>query len=92
VAITFLRCFNTALHDPANQHNHEVDMNWWNRDNKFVGGMRKVPPYTDLFWNLFFKIAPFLGDLKTEILQVSTDRQIDDLRSKRLTVIFCITS
>ena len=54
--------------------------------------MRKVPPYTDLFWNLFFKIAPFLGDLKTEILQVSTDRQIDDLRSKRLTVIFCITS
>ena len=45
VAITFLRCFNAALHDPANH----IIMNWWNRDNKFVGGMRKVPPYTDLF-------------------------------------------
>ena len=44
------------------------------------------PPYTDLFWNLFFKVAPFLGDLKTEILQAGTDRAIDALRAKRVTV------
>jgi hypothetical protein len=82
VAITFIRCFNAALHDPASH----IIMNWWNRDNKFVGGMRKVPPYTDLFWNLFFKVAPFLGDLKSEILLVNNERQIDELRHKRLTV------
>ncbi len=52
-------------------------MNWWNRDNQFVKGMRKVPPYFDLFWNLFFEIAPFLGDLKIKVLQVGTDGQID---------------
>ena len=42
VAITFLRCFNTALHNPENK----IVMNWWNnlKDNKFVRGMRHVPP------------------------------------------------
>ncbi len=61
-------------------------MNWWNRDDSFVKGMRKVPPYTDLFWNLFFKVAPFLGELKTEILQAGTDDVIEELRAKRVTV------
>ena len=82
VAITFLRCFNAALHKPDDN----IVMNWWNRDNSFVKGMRKVPPYTDLFWNLFFKVAPFLGDLKNEILQAGTDDAIDELRAKRVTV------
>jgi hypothetical protein len=84
VAITFLRCFNTALHNTENN----IVMNWWNnlKDNKFVKGMRHVPPYTDLFWNLFFKVAPFLGDLKTKILQAGTDRAIDALHAKRVSV------
>ena len=82
VAITFLRCFNAALHKPE----ENIVMNWWNRDNSFVKGMRKVPPYTDLFWNLFFKVAHYLGDLKTEILQAGTDDAIDELRSKKVTV------
>ncbi len=43
--------------------------------------MRRVLPYTDLSWNLSFKVAPFLGDLKTEILQA--DQMIDGLRAKR---------
>ena len=82
VAITFLRRFNAALHKPENN----IVMNWWNRDNKFVTGMNKVPPYTDIFWNLFFKVAPFLGDLKAEILQAGTEDAIDELRAKRVTV------
>ena len=82
VAITFLRCFNAALHKPEDN----IVMNWWNRDNSFVKGMRKVPPYTDLFWNLFFKVAPFLGDLKTDIMQAGTDDAIDELRAKRVVV------
>jgi hypothetical protein len=40
VANTFLHCFNAALHKPEDN----IVMNWWNRDNSFVKGMRKVPP------------------------------------------------
>jgi hypothetical protein len=40
-------------------------------------GAKKVPPYTDLFWTMFFKIAPFLGEMNKELLQASDEIAID---------------
>ena len=82
MAVTFLRCFNAAVHDLENN----IVMNWWKRDNRFVRGLRKVPQYTDLFWHLFFKVAGYLGEMKTSILDANTATQIDDLRARRVKV------
>ncbi len=44
-------------------------ISWCNGHNDYIKIVRRrVPPYTDLFWAMFYKIAPFLGCMKKVIL------------------------
>ena len=52
----------------------------------FIKGVRKVPPYTDLFWAMFYKIAPFLGGMKKLILEAKTAEDIEEIRRLRVRV------
>jgi hypothetical protein len=81
LAVAHLRCFNAQLNKPG-----EINFNWWDRDTCFIKGARKVPPYTDLFWTMFFKLAPFLGGMKKEILEAETAADIDALRQHKVRV------
>jgi hypothetical protein len=77
-----LRCFDTRLTRPDGS----IKFNWWDRDNDFIKGVRRVPPYTDLFWAMFFKIAPFLGGMKKLILDAKTAKDVEDIRKMTVKV------
>ena len=62
LAFAHLRCFDARLTKPDGS----IRFNWWDRDNEFVKGTSKVTPYTDLFWAMFYKIAPFMGGMKKQ--------------------------
>ena len=65
LAVSHLRCFDARITRPTG----EVKFNWWDRNNDFINGVRRVPPYTDLYWAMFYKLAPFLGGMKKLILE-----------------------
>ena len=66
MAVGNLRCFNAAL----TNEEKIIRFDWFNRDNVFIKGAKRVFPYTDLFWAMFFKVIARLGPLKAIILQV----------------------
>ncbi len=45
-----------------------------------------MPPYTDLFWAMFYKIAPFLGGMKKVILEAKTAQDVDDIKNMHVKV------
>ncbi len=51
LAISHLRCFDARL----TVQDGRIKFNFWDRDNDFIKGVRRVPPYTDLFWAMFYK-------------------------------------
>jgi hypothetical protein len=83
LTVGFLRCFDASAADEAKK----IHFNWWDRDNKFSSGVRKAPPYTEIFWILFFKVAANLGDISKEILEASSPEEIDLLRTKTIKVV-----
>ena len=83
LTVGFLRCFDAK----ATDEEKKIHFNWWDRDNKFSSGVRKAPPYTEIFWILFFKVAANLGDISKEILEASSPEEIDLLRSKTVKVV-----
>jgi hypothetical protein len=56
LAVSHLRCFDARLTTPTG----EIKFNWWDRHNDFIKGVRRVPPYPDLYWTMFYKPTPFL--------------------------------
>ena len=56
LAVFHLRSFDARLTTPTG----EIKFNWWDRHNDFIKGVRRVPPYPDLYWTMFYKLAPFL--------------------------------
>ena len=66
MAVANLRCFDARRTDEEKG----IRFDWFNRDNCFIKGARKVPPYTDLFWAMFFKVASRIGPLKAIVMQV----------------------
>ncbi len=76
LAVAHLRCFDSRCTRPDDS----IKFNWWGRDNDFIKGVRRVPPYTDLFWAMFYKIAPFLGGIKKLILDAKTAEDVEDIR------------
>jgi hypothetical protein len=82
MAAAHLRCFDHRL----TRDDGRVKFNFWDRHNDFVQGVRKVPPYTDLFWAMFYKIAPFLGDMKKLILEAKTAEDVDAIRDTKVKV------
>ena len=66
MAVGHLRCFNASLTDS----DKGILFNWYARDNVYIGGAKKVPPYTDLFWIMFFTTVRAIVPLKKIILQV----------------------
>jgi hypothetical protein len=82
LAFAHLRCFSARLTRP----DVLVKFNWWDRDNDFIKGVRRVPPYTDLFWAMFYKIAPFLGGMKKLILDAKTDKDVEVIRKMKVKV------
>ena len=84
LAVAHLRCFDASLTtikipDP-------IKFNWWDRDNDFIRGVRRVPPYTLLYWTMLFKIAPYLGGLKKLILEAKTSKDVEAIRKMRVTL------
>ena len=67
MAVGLLRCFDASL----NNEEQKIHMTWFPKDNRFMQGAKKVPPYTPLFWAIFFKMVNCLGSYKTPILTVS---------------------
>ena len=45
-----------------------------------------MPPYTDLFWAMFYKITPFLGGMKKLILDAKTAEDLEDIRKMTVKV------
>ena len=82
MAAAHLRCFDHRL----TRDDGRVKFNFWDRNNDFVQGVRKVPPYTDLFWAMFYKIAPFLGGMKKVILDAKTAEDVDAIRDTKVKV------
>lgn len=82
MAVAHLRCFDARL----TQDDGRIKFHFWDRHNDFVQGVRKVPPYTDLFWTMFYKIAPFLGGMKKVILDAKTDKDVDEISKMRVRV------
>ena len=81
-AVAHLRCFDAKLTSPDGA----IKFNWWDRNNDFIRGVRRVPPYTTLYWTMLFKIAPFLGGLKKLILEAKTSKDIEAIRKMRVTL------
>jgi hypothetical protein len=82
LAVAHLRCFDARLTKPDGS----IKFNWWDRNNDFIKGVRRVPPYSDLFWAMFYKIAPFLGGMKKLILDAKTAEDVEEIRKMRVKV------
>jgi hypothetical protein len=82
LAVAHLRCFDARRTRPDSS----IKFNWWDRDNDFIKGVRRVPPYSDLFWAMFYKIAPFLGGMKKIILDAKTAEDVEDIRKMTVKV------
>ena len=82
LAVAHLRCFDARL----TRDDGKVKFHFWDRENEFIKGARKVPPYTDLFWTMFYKIAPFLGGMKKQILDAKTDEDVEEIRNTKVRV------
>jgi hypothetical protein len=67
-----------------------IRFNFWDRDCDFMKGVRRVPPYTDLFWAMFYKIAQFLGGMKKLILDAKTPEDVDSEEIRKTTVVVSI--
>jgi hypothetical protein len=63
-----------------------IKFNFWDRDNDFIKGVRRVPPYSDLFWAIFCKITPFLGGMKKVILEDKTAQDVDAIKKMHVKV------
>jgi hypothetical protein len=82
-AVGNLRCFDARL----NTANKKPYFNFYDRENNYISGVRRAPPYSELFWTLFYKIAPFLGDLGKKIEDAKTAAHIDALREERIRLV-----
>ncbi len=63
-----------------------IKFNFWDRHNDFIKGVRRVHPYTDLFWAMFYNIAPFLDGMKKVILEAKTDKDVDAIKKMHVQV------
>ena len=77
-----LRCFDARV----STQDEKIHFNWWDRNNKFSAGAKRAPPYTEIFWILFFKAAANMGDMSKDILDASTPEEIEALRTKTVKV------
>ena len=82
MAVAHLRCFDARL----TRRDRSIIFNFWDRDCDFIKGVRRVPPYTDLFWAMFYKIAPFLGGMKKLILDAKTPEDVEEIRKTTVCV------
>ena len=83
LAVGNLRCFDARL----NTADKKPYFNFYDRENNYISGVRRAPPYSELFWTLFYKIAPFLGDLGKKIEDAKTAAHIDALREERIRLV-----
>ena len=82
LAVAHLRCFDAR----CTRLDGTIKFNWWDRNNDYIKGVRRVPPYTALFWAMFYRIAPFLGGMKTLILEARTAEDIENIRRTKVRV------
>jgi hypothetical protein len=86
MAVGNLRCFNAALNDEEKK----IRFDWFNRDNVYILGAKRVFPYTDLFWAMFFKVIARLGPLKAIVLYVRMYMYVYDCICTYMLVFDCI--
>ncbi len=61
--------------------------NWWDHDNCFIAGVKKVPQYTFWFWALFFKVAANLGNKGKQIVEANSPEEIKALRTENVRLV-----
>jgi hypothetical protein len=83
LAVGNLRCFDARL----NTANKKPYFNFYDHNNNYISGVRGAHPYSELFWTLFYKIVPFLGDLSKKIEDAKTAADIDALRQERIRLV-----
>ena len=82
MALGSLRVFDATKNTPDGK----IYFNWFDKDNRFIAGIRKAPPYPDHYWVMFFKVAPFLGSMSKLIMEAGTPQEIDNLRAMTITI------
>ena len=82
MALGNLRVFDATKNTPDGK----IYFNWFDKDNRFIAGIRKAPPYPDHYWVMFFKVAPFLGSMSKLIMEAGTPQEIDNLRAMTITI------
>ena len=80
LAVGNLRCFDATKNSP----DRKPYFNWFDPENCFISGARRAPPYTVIFWIMWFKVVPQLGDAANQILKAQTPAEIDELRMKKI--------
>ncbi len=56
LAMANLRCFD------ASKNTQQTYFNWFDEHNIFIAAARRAPPYTEIFWMLWLKIASNFGN------------------------------
>ncbi len=78
-----LRCFYAT----KNKEDKKPYFNWFDRDNNYIRSARRAPPYTPLFCLLWLKAAAHFGEFSKEIVEASTEEEIEDLRERKIKMV-----
>jgi len=65
-SVGLIRCFDARLNNPERR----IKCDWYDRDNEYLMGAKKLPQYSDLFWKLFFLVMKNYAPLRNIILRV----------------------
>ena len=65
-SVGLIRCFDARLNNPERR----IKCDWYDRDNEYLMGAKKLPQYSDLFWKLFFLVMKNYAPLRNIILKV----------------------
>jgi hypothetical protein len=80
LAVANLRCFDASKNTP----DKKLYFNWFDEHNCFIAAARRAPPYTEIFWILWLKIASNFGDSSKELIEADSSAQIDAFRKKMI--------
>ena len=65
-SVGLIRCFDARHNNPERR----IKCDWYDRDNEYLMGAKKLPQYSDLFWKLFFLVMKNYAPLRNIILRV----------------------
>jgi hypothetical protein len=79
-AVGSLRCFDAL----KNKEDKKPYFNWFDGDKNYIQSARCAPPYNPLFFLLWLKAAAHFGEFSKEIVEASTEEEIEALRERKI--------